>query len=492
MMRWISTPDSVEQNQPTVLAITETVLAVAAYWGIAWAFDTHLHLLMSICVAPLLLLRSPESTDKGVRWFVAYLEDKTEITRKGAPVRFWGIVLPTVIIAGAFAYGLAPHLLVGQDGWVLFARAMGLGALGWPIAIMVTAAGAAAGAVAVTAAGAGAIAGAIAGAGAVAAAGAGAGAKIAFIALFLIPFAVGIWLRSLGVRLAATLRHPIRGLKKLPENWRRILWALDSHHAPELVPGLSARNDLSSALSLSGMVEKIRAEDDWTDRLVLLPLLPIFFLPGLLYRWSLKSTCWLYLPLIYLGGGLRLQPHTPEEKGWLVVGLYESRVESLRRWLALAVLVSALLTTALNHPAFQSTIENSLSQFPRVLQFYLWIIERLTEQASALAYLWAFNLVDLAPWQWLNLLGAALTGGLWIYSDRVHRIWTLAKEKDPDAAPRDIHITWLLQMTRARNLCAIVYVFLAFGYCILALGGLEDVTLTGWLAPLDVLYGPYL
>nr|VFJ47973.1 MAG: hypothetical protein BECKFW1821A_GA0114235_10188 [Candidatus Kentron sp. FW]VFJ51698.1 MAG: hypothetical protein BECKFW1821B_GA0114236_10106 [Candidatus Kentron sp. FW] len=71
-MRWISTPESVERNEPTALAIFETVLAVAAYWGIAVWFDTHIHLLVSICVAPLLLLRSKESTEKGVRWFAAY------------------------------------------------------------------------------------------------------------------------------------------------------------------------------------------------------------------------------------------------------------------------------------------------------------------------------------------------------------------------------------------------------------------------------------
>nr|VFJ65480.1 MAG: hypothetical protein BECKDK2373B_GA0170837_11512 [Candidatus Kentron sp. DK] len=47
-------------------------------------------------------------------------------------------------------------------------------------------------------------------------------------------------------------------------------------------------------------------------------------------------------------------------------------------------------------------------------------------------------------------------------------------------------------MTRARDLCAIFYILLAFGYCILALGGIDKELLTGWLAPLDFLYGPYL
>ena len=42
---WTSSPESVENNEPTVLAIVETVLAVAIYWAVAWYWDTHIHLL---------------------------------------------------------------------------------------------------------------------------------------------------------------------------------------------------------------------------------------------------------------------------------------------------------------------------------------------------------------------------------------------------------------------------------------------------------------
>ncbi|MBT8421368.1 MAG: hypothetical protein KJO08_11000, partial [Gammaproteobacteria bacterium] len=114
MMRRISTPDSVEKNEPTVLAIVETVLAVAAYWGIAWWFDTHWHLLFSICVAPLLLLRSPESTEEGVRWFLGNGENKTRFS-----LLLFTVVI-TVVIAAASTYKMAHVLLTDRNGWMLF------------------------------------------------------------------------------------------------------------------------------------------------------------------------------------------------------------------------------------------------------------------------------------------------------------------------------------------------------------------------------------
>ena len=179
-----------------------------------------------------------------------------------------------------------------------------------------------------------------------------------------VSFAAGVWLRSLGVRVLATLSHPVRGIQALPANWRRILWAMGE----------------------------------------------------------------------------------------------------------------------------------SLSQAAKILKSSSWFLEHLKEHASNLAYLWRFNLngFDLAPWQWLNIAGAVLTFALFYYSDRVHRAWTLAKEPDPAATPEDTHIGRLLLMTRLRNLCVFLYLPLAFAYAFLELGAIDVAALTGWLAPLGTLFGPYL
>ena len=85
----------------------------------------------------------------------------------------------------------------------------------------------------------------------------------------------------------------------LSENWRYILWGLDLLQVPELVPDTSAHR---KSLSLSYWIGEIRAGDVLV-RFISIVVISIFFLPAFLYRWSLKSTCWLYLPLIYLGGG---------------------------------------------------------------------------------------------------------------------------------------------------------------------------------------------
>jgi hypothetical protein len=93
------------------MAIIETVLAVAAYWGIAIYWETHLHLLISICVAPLLLLRSPQSTEAGARWFYDYMKNKTEISLKKNPLFFWAIVMFAATASGFNVYLLVLYLM---------------------------------------------------------------------------------------------------------------------------------------------------------------------------------------------------------------------------------------------------------------------------------------------------------------------------------------------------------------------------------------------
>jgi len=50
----------------------EVVVAVGAYWAFAIYFETTTHLWVSICVAPLLLLRSGQSIAPGAKWFDSY------------------------------------------------------------------------------------------------------------------------------------------------------------------------------------------------------------------------------------------------------------------------------------------------------------------------------------------------------------------------------------------------------------------------------------
>ncbi|OSM02550.1 hypothetical protein MAIT1_02714 [Magnetofaba australis IT-1] len=78
----------------------ETLLAVCAYWGIAWYWDTHIHLIVSICVAPLLLLRSEESVKLGAKWFVDYWQDTQTIPFKPKPIIYSISVFFSFIVSG--------------------------------------------------------------------------------------------------------------------------------------------------------------------------------------------------------------------------------------------------------------------------------------------------------------------------------------------------------------------------------------------------------
>ena len=47
---WYSTRESRDAGKLSVLAVAETVLSVAAYWGIAIYFETYIHLVASILI----------------------------------------------------------------------------------------------------------------------------------------------------------------------------------------------------------------------------------------------------------------------------------------------------------------------------------------------------------------------------------------------------------------------------------------------------------
>ena len=65
---WWSTEESVERGAISVLACVEVAAGIWLYWWFIprW-FETNLHLLISVLVAPLLLLRSPTSTTRPIR-----------------------------------------------------------------------------------------------------------------------------------------------------------------------------------------------------------------------------------------------------------------------------------------------------------------------------------------------------------------------------------------------------------------------------------------
>lgn len=147
-----------------------------------------------------------------------------------------------------------------------------------------------------------------------------------------------IYLRVLAwasfVRVFATLRHPIEGMRSLPDNWKRVVLCTDIGSPIELIPGAGSVEDILKRLSydedfqgwkqlsfgtaLAGLMAGCLV---WIGTLTsyAIPRYALYFLAasfgfaalhfalGLLcyviaylYRFSLKSTAILWLPLLYV------------------------------------------------------------------------------------------------------------------------------------------------------------------------------------------------
>jgi len=206
---WTSKGTPRKHQKISLLAVGETILSAIAVWGIAWYFDSYGWLLYSLIISPLLLLRSPESMDAGVRWINKewITDDDYKQWSKQKKITFaLMMALLCALIVFWPSFLLAEFMLADQSGWRLALLSVGYGFL------IVVLAGAVAGAVAGAGAGAGAgawavdvdvavaVAGALALAGALAGAGAG---------------AVGVLIRALILRTLATVTHWVIGLKQL-------------------------------------------------------------------------------------------------------------------------------------------------------------------------------------------------------------------------------------------------------------------------------------
>lgn len=234
-MRILSNTQSVAARQLTLVALVESIAAVSVSLWLAIKFGTLAHVATGACLAPLLLMRSRESVERGQRWFAR----------------------------------IAPTAPTDDDP-----------------------------------------------------------TKHAWVFLRILAY-------SFVVRVLATARHPIKGIRAIPENWTRVVLCTDIRTPLELVPGCGTvaetlresafDKDSSSwgfllfSTAICGLIAA--AIDTWArDWTANVPwhvftwiLEAIFLISTLLfgiglmcyviayvYRFSLKSTAVIWLPIIYV------------------------------------------------------------------------------------------------------------------------------------------------------------------------------------------------
>ena len=247
-MRLWSTEESVRAGEPSFLAIAETLAAMAVSVWIGVHFGTWMHIAIGACIAPLLLLRTEPSCRSGVA-YAQRLGDR---------------------LVGAGPGKSADSTLA--DVWQLFS--------------------------------------------------------------FMVRLTILILIAPL-VRVFVTCVHvaasPMLSLRAIPVNWWRSILSTDSAIAPEWLPlpdqippsdlehGVLAIARVSRLLRFI-CIEAPRADNcKWHEVAfasafvlpLFSPLLIVAVICGLTYRWSIKSTAIVWLPLLWA-----LKPAKPADRDW--------------------------------------------------------------------------------------------------------------------------------------------------------------------------------
>lgn len=409
---WYSTEESRAAGQVSVLAVAETVLCVAVYWVLVLWLGLTWHHWMILIAAPMVLLRSEGSVATGVAWFEWYVFREKDV-KSTSFIGIFSVILSATLAFWGSSF-LAMSLLQDSSGWDLFWKGMLIGWLalnvgmmvaflvegtkpgGFSFALVVAALAAAATAAAAATgatAGLGAIAGAVAVAAGIvlAAALGGAMAGTAAAAVFFPGVFICVWLSAVGVRLTATLRFLWPGLLRMAQNWRFAAGVSDLCHPPELVPGHTETAFPGFSVLFFG---KPDGEDrDVADVAINLLALLFFHAPALLWRWSIKSTAWFYLPLLWVRRGW-LRHEGEELRVW---AQSYSRKAINRLWLIFGGLSFVALVVGLFSLEKWLTLQKTVADAGAPMTF-LGILMSLN---------WAE--VMKQPWMWFYLASYGLT-----------------------------------------------------------------------------------
>lgn len=332
---WRCSDTSIAAGQYSVLALLETLIVFALYIWLAFHFERQWWLLLSAVAAPIILLRSEESKALGVALLKRYNDGlkRKQLSRDEA-ILLLGLALSIVLV---LAGELAQTWLPEHAGWAL-----------WSDAALVTTICVVAIDIAIT------VIGAVAGARSIAiirAVKSNISPKpptITLLPILSTSFGIGVWSRSLGIRVYASLHHPLVGLRRLPHNWWEILFTVDFLHPPELLPGAG---QVSKLFTIAGCLTTLKSADT-SKQIIICTLIPVWYIPALLWRWSLKATLWLWWPLALL-----LRPPLDGVPTELVRDQAANRVYGPGRWLGVPALLLPAWVALSQWPDWKTWLE---------------------------------------------------------------------------------------------------------------------------------------
>lgn len=326
-MRLHATRESCDHGEVTVLALVETVLAVALLVALSIWFDT-VHWLAGACLlSPLLLLRTEDSVQRGLR-MLKWMQGNDR-------------ALMTIIVTSLLLFVVMAFWIAG--GWALLWL---LPLMGVWFAMMV------------------------------------------YPVLFVIRFTAA---------LISIVKHPLQSLAAIPGNWRRVVLSTDTFLEPEYLPG---DPDGPSTLLQSSKLESL------FKRFVFLTAFLVLYPLCAAYRWSVKATCIVYLPLIWLVSKARYRADSTRH---MLTDYLADEIQTVRRW-ALGLTGGFLVVKI----AILMRVDDILAAVKAgVPEWGLKILRTLHPYLTP-------RHIEL--WQLTPVLNGLLALGMWLFARRILRL----------------------------------------------------------------------
>src|SRR5262249_45776657 len=214
--------------------------------------------------------------------------------------------------------------------------------------------------------------------------------------------------------IVMAIRHPLSSLRAIPQNWSRIVFATDIQTPLELVPTTGSLpvelQEVVDRFQFPGYVRWVRTVtpgwERWTMRPLLILIGSIAFVPALVYRFSVKSTALVYLPVLWVLNDSLVDSATFRHK---LEDITNCPLERLKRWYSSFVIIvfflmPAVIYLTLNgwwkhlsnwlqhaHPSAQMLLSAFLPAAPSGLHVEMWHVARgVNAVLTLLLFQWTY------------------------------------------------------------------------------------------------------
>jgi len=256
---WTSSVESANKLQFSILALVETFLAVGLSFFVWIYYGFYWHIITGLVVAPLFLLR----TEKSERYAITFFHKNINLKSK---IYFFFFIL----FIGLYLYLHSMVIVNGyHDADISTGKYIGMILVFIPMGVMI------------------------------------------FFPLWFAIASLSIMLIAIFSKIYSTAKNlSIKSITKIPNNWFKLILSTDMKHPIELLPSIEKTKSLYKLNNIEDSliyyrtsffkfnnVEKIDIDiKDLAGNSTFLFLI----IPTLIFRYSLKSTAWIYLPLIWL------------------------------------------------------------------------------------------------------------------------------------------------------------------------------------------------